>query len=42
MQNWVDNQQTRVPGYRDRIVHISHTDNEGGMNLAMPPEVLAG
>jgi hypothetical protein len=41
MQNWVDNTQTRVPGYRDRIVHISHTDKEGGMNLAMPPEVLA-
>ena len=40
MQNWVDNQQTRVPGYRDRIVHISHTDDEGGMNLAMPPETL--
>jgi hypothetical protein len=40
MQNWVDNTQTRVPGYRDRIVHISHTDEEGGMNLAMPPEVL--
>jgi len=31
MQNWVDNTQTRVPGYRDRIVHISHTDAEGGM-----------
>jgi hypothetical protein len=40
MQNWVDNMQTRVPGYRDRIVHISHSDDEGGMNLAMPPEVL--
>ncbi|WP_298520583.1 patatin-like phospholipase family protein [uncultured Nocardioides sp.] len=40
MQNWVDNTQTRVPGYRDRIVHISHTDAEGGMNLAMPPDVL--
>ena len=40
MQNWVDNQQTRVPGYRDRIVHIAHTDDEGGLNLAMPPEVL--
>jgi hypothetical protein len=40
MQNWVDNTQTRVPGYRDRIVHISHTDEEGGMNLAMPPETL--
>ncbi|WP_328993953.1 patatin-like phospholipase family protein [Kribbella sp. NBC_01245] len=41
MQNWVDNTQTRVPGYRDRIVHISHTDEEGGMNLAMPSETLA-
>lgn len=40
MQNWVDTQQTRVPGYRDRIVHISHADDEGGMNLAMPPETL--
>ena len=41
MQNWVDNTQTRVPGYRDRIVHISHTEEEGGMNLAMPPARLA-
>ena len=41
MQNWVDNTQTRVPGYRDRIVHISHDRTEGGMNLAMPPAVLA-
>ncbi|MCB0974283.1 MAG: patatin-like phospholipase family protein [Actinobacteria bacterium] len=36
MQNWVDNAQMRVPGYRDRIVHISHDKTEGGMNLAMP------
>lgn len=41
MQNWVDNTQTRVPGYRDRIVHISHSKDEGGLNLAMPPETLA-
>ena len=40
MQNWVDNTQTRVPGYRDRIVHISHNDMEGGLNLAMPPKTL--
>lgn len=40
MQNWVDNTQTRVPGYRDRIVHISHNDSEGGLNLSMPPETL--
>jgi hypothetical protein len=41
MQNWVDNTQTRVPGFRDRIVHISHDHDEGGLNLAMPPETLA-
>lgn len=40
MQNWVDNTQSRVPGYRDRIVHISHNDKEGGLNLSMPPETL--
>lgn len=40
MQNWVDNQQTRVPGYRDRIIHISHADDEGGMNLNMPEDTL--
>lgn len=40
MQNWIDNAQMRVPGYRDRIVHISHDKTEGGMNLAMPPETI--
>lgn len=40
MQNWVDNTQTRVPGYRDRIVHISHNASEGGLNLSMPPDTL--
>ena len=28
------------PGYRDRIVHIRHSKDEGGMNLVMPPEVI--
>lgn len=41
MQNWVDNRQLQVPGFRDRIVHISHSEKEGGMNLDMPPCVLA-
>lgn len=40
MQNWVDNDQLPVPGYRDRVVHVSHDDTEGGLNLDMPPEVL--
>jgi hypothetical protein len=36
MQNWSDNTQLRVPGYRDRVAHVSHTAKEGGMNLDMP------
>jgi predicted acylesterase/phospholipase RssA len=35
MYNWSDNLQTTVPGYRDRVVHIHHTDKEGGLNLNM-------
>lgn len=42
MQNWRDNLQMRVPGYRNRIVHVSHTPDEGGLNLTMPPEVVQG
>jgi hypothetical protein len=30
----------RVPGYRDRIAHVSHTAKEGGMNLTMEPETV--
>lgn len=41
MQNRVDEAQMRVPGYRDRIAHVSLSENEGGMNLTMPPETLA-
>ena len=42
MQNWVDNTQLRVPGYRDRVVHVSLDESaEGGLNLNMPPEVIA-
>ena len=40
MQNWMDNAQTRVPGYRDRIVVIKHTKAEGGMNLNMDPTLI--
>lgn len=35
MQNRVDEAQMRVPGYRERIVHVCLSDSEGGMNLAM-------
>jgi predicted acylesterase/phospholipase RssA len=27
MQNWQDNMQARVPGYRDRLVHVSQRDD---------------
>lgn len=40
MQNWRDNLQMPVPGYRDRIVHISHSDREGGLNLKMDADVI--
>ena len=40
MYNWADNAQVRVPGYRDRVVHIFQTDTEGGMNLNMKSEVI--
>jgi predicted acylesterase/phospholipase RssA len=37
MQNRLDEAQMRVPGYRDRIAHVSLAEDEGGMNLTMPP-----
>jgi predicted acylesterase/phospholipase RssA len=40
MQNHVDAGLTHQPGYRDRIVHVHTARDEGGMNLAMPPEVI--
>jgi predicted acylesterase/phospholipase RssA len=35
MQNWIDNTQIKIPGYRDRIAHIYLTEKEGGLNLEM-------
>ena len=40
MQNHVDAALTHQPGYRDRIVHVHVAHDEGGMNLAMPPDVI--
>lgn len=40
MQNWMDNAQARVPGYRDRIVLVRHTEEEGGLNLDMPKKKI--
>lgn len=41
MQNWRDQLQVGMPGYRDRIVHVSHSPDEGGMNLNMASEAIA-
>jgi hypothetical protein len=40
LQNWADSMQTRVPGYRGRIVAVNHSKTEGGMNLDMGPTVV--
>jgi len=40
LQNWADSMQTRVPGYRGRIVAVNHTKKEGGMNLDMASTVV--
>lgn len=41
MQNWNDLLQLPLPGFRDRIAHVSLSPDEGGMNLAMPPARIA-
>jgi hypothetical protein len=40
MESWRDSLQTRMPGYRNRIAHISLKPNEGGLNLTMPPDLV--
>jgi hypothetical protein len=36
MQNWQDNTQSKMPGFRDRIAHVCLGPGEGGLNLDMP------
>jgi predicted acylesterase/phospholipase RssA len=40
MQNWNDQLQLVMPGFRDRIVHISHSKEEGGLNLNMESHAI--
>jgi len=35
MQNWRDNSQARLPGFRERVIHVKLAHGEGGLNLAM-------
>lgn len=41
MQNWRDNTQTRMPGFRDRIAHVCLGPGEGGLNLDMDGTTMA-
>jgi hypothetical protein len=40
MQNWTDNTQLKIPGYRDRIAHVLLEDEEGGLNLNMTGDAI--
>lgn len=40
MENWMDQTQARVPGYRDRIATVDLAPDEGGINLNMPKEII--
>jgi predicted acylesterase/phospholipase RssA len=40
MQNWHDNGQLTVPGFRERIAHIGFHRGEGGLNLYMPSGLI--
>ena len=39
-RTWVDEGQQFIPGYRDRIVTIFHSPQEGGMNLNMTEKTV--
>jgi predicted acylesterase/phospholipase RssA len=39
-KDWQDSMQTRLPGYRERLVHVSLKDSEGGLNLSMEPKTI--
>src|SRR4051795_6300320 len=40
MQNWRDNTQSELPGYRERIVQIKMARGEGGLNLDMDSKTI--
>jgi len=41
MQNWRDNTQARMPGFRERVIHIKLAGGEGGLNLAMDEQKVS-
>ncbi|MGK5015016.1 hypothetical protein [Janthinobacterium sp. HLS12-2] len=40
IRTWRDEALKRTPGYRDRLVQIHHSKEEGGLNLNMPTESI--
>ena len=40
LQNWADYKQLTQRGYADRVVEIRLHDDEGGMNLGMPDDLV--
>ena len=40
MQNWRDNTQAKMPGFRDRVVHVCFGPDEGGLNLDMDRDTM--
>ena len=40
MQTWSDSTQLGAPGFRDRVVHVRLTRDEGGLNLRMHPDLI--
>lgn len=40
MLGWRDSLQRRLPGYRERVVHIGIPEDAGGLHLAMPPSTI--
>ncbi|MDB4929748.1 MAG: hypothetical protein JWM10_2232 [Myxococcaceae bacterium] len=41
LQVWQDHSQMQLPGFSDRIVHLRLRPSEGGLNLSMPPALIA-
>lgn len=40
-QNYRDAAQARLPGYNERVVRVRLRPEEGGLNLRMPPRIVA-
>jgi len=39
-RSWRDNSRIYLPAYRRRIAHVSLGEDEGGLNIKMPPDTL--